>query len=35
MRKSNLIELSGREESGDQLTALLRTEARTRIERSV
>lgn len=35
MSKSNLIELSGREESGDLLTALLRTGARTLIERAV
>lgn len=35
MSKSNLIELSGREESGDPLTALLRTGARTLIERAV
>ncbi len=35
MSKSNVIELSGREESGDPLTALLRTGARTLIERAV
>ena len=35
MSKSNVIELSGREETGDPLTALLRTGARTLIERAV
>ena len=35
MSKSNVIELSGREETGDALTALLRTGARTLIERAV
>ncbi len=35
MSKSNVIELSGREEPGDPLTALLRTGARTLIERAV
>ena len=35
MSKSNVIELSGREESGDPLTALLRTGARTLIVRPV
>ena len=35
MNKSNGIELSSREETGDPLTALLRTGARTLIERAV
>jgi putative transposase len=35
MSKSNVIELSGREETGDALTALLRIGARTLIERAV
>ena len=35
MSKSNIIELSGREETGDPLTTLLRTGARTLIQRAV
>jgi hypothetical protein len=35
MSKSNVIELSAREETGDALTALLRIGARTLIERAV
>lgn len=35
MSKSNVIELSGREDTGDPLTALLRTGARTLIGRAV
>jgi transposase-like protein len=35
MSKSNVFELSGREETGDALTALLRTGARTLIERAM